>query len=333
MTSPATSELMVADRLTRHFDVSPSWLARKLAGEPRRFLKAVDDVSFAIPKGATLALVGKSGCGKSTAARCVAGLLMPTSGAARYRGTDMREVAKGRSGLRREVQMIFQDPYSSLNPRLRVGHTISDPLVALGLAESRAELRERLDELLREVGLSPADAEKFPHEFSGGQRQRIAIARALASKPAFVVCDEPTSALDVSIQAQILNVMRDLQEQHGLTYLFISHNLAVVDHMADRVAVMYLGRIVENATRTAIFAAPAHPYTRLLLAASPSAARIGKRHEPMRGEVPNPANPPAGCAFHPRCPAATERCRVERPTLRRLARDREVACHHAEVLS
>ncbi|AMJ61103.1 ABC transporter ATP-binding protein [Bosea sp. PAMC 26642] len=327
------SQLMVAERLSRHFDVSPSWLTRKLAGTPRRILKAVDDVSFAIPKGATLALVGESGCGKSTAARCIAGLLAPSSGAARYRDTDMREVAKGRAGLRREVQMIFQDPYGSLNPRLRVGRTIADPLVALGIAGSRAERRERVGQLLREVGLSPADAEKFPHEFSGGQRQRIAIARALASKPAFVICDEPTSALDVSIQAQILNLMRDLQDEHGLTYLFISHNLAVVDHMADRVAVMYLGRIVENTTREQLFSAPAHPYTRQLIAASPSAGAIGKRHEPMRGEVPNPANPPAGCSFHPRCPAATNICRSERPELRSLGDAREAACHHAEALA
>jgi peptide/nickel transport system ATP-binding protein len=327
-----TGDLMVAENLSRHFDVSPSWLARRLAGMPRRILKAVDEVSFAIPKGTTLALVGESGCGKSTAARCVAGLLTPSHGAARYRGADMREVAKSRSGLRREVQMIFQDPYGSLNPRIRVGLTIADPLVALGLAGSRSERRERVGELLREVGLSPADADKYPHEFSGGQRQRIAIARALASKPAFVICDEPTSALDVSIQAQILNLMRDLQEQHGLTYLFISHNLAVVDHMADRVAVMYLGRIVENATREEIFRSPAHPYTRSLIAASPSVGAIGKRHEPMRGEVPNPSAPPPGCGFHPRCPAATDICRSDRPALRRLDGGREVACHHAEAV-
>jgi peptide/nickel transport system ATP-binding protein len=320
--------LVSVRNLVRHFDVSPPWIVRRLNREPRRILRAVDGVSFDIPAGRTLALVGESGCGKSTAARCVAGLLAPTEGEVRYRGTDMRAVAQGRAGLRREVQMIFQDPYGSLNPRLRVGPTIADPMKAHGVARARGEIAERVAQLLVEVGLSPADARKYPHEFSGGQRQRIAIARALSSAPAFVICDEPTSALDVSVQAQILNLMRDLQASHGLTYLFISHNLAVVDHMADEVAVMYLGRIVEIAGRDALFAAPAHPYTRLLLRASPSTAEIGKRYDAAVGEVPNPAAPPTGCAFHPRCAHATDLCREQRPTLRPLE-GRLVACHHA----
>jgi len=314
--------------LVRHFDVSPPWIVRRLNREPRRMLRAVDGMSFDIPAGRTLALVGESGCGKSTAARCVAGLLAPTAGEVRYRGADMRAIAQGRTRLRHEVQMIFQDPYGSLNPRLRVGPTIADPMKAHAVARGRGEIADRVARLLVEVGLSPADAWKFPHEFSGGQRQRIAIARALSSAPAFLICDEPTSALDVSVQAQILNLMRDLQASHGLTYLFISHNLAVVDHMADEVAVMYLGRIVEIAARDTLFAAPAHPYTRLLLRASPSAAEIGKRYDAAAGEVPDPVAPPPGCAFHPRCARATALCREVRPTLRRLE-GRLVACHHA----
>ena len=314
--------------LVRHFDVSPPWIVRRLNREPRRMLRAVDGMSFDIPAGRTLALVGESGCGKSTAARCVAGLLAPTAGEVRYRGADMRAIAQGRTRLRHEVQMIFQDPYGSLNPRLRVGPTIADPMKAHAVARGRGEIADRVARLLVEVGLSPADARKFPHEFSGGQRQRIAIARALSSAPAFLICDEPTSALDVSVQAQILNLMRDLQASHGLTYLFISHNLAVVDHMADEVAVMYLGRIVEIAARDTLFAAPAHPYTRLLLRASPSAAEIGQRYDAAAGEVPDPVAPPPGCAFHPRCAHATALCREVRPTLRRLE-GRLVACHHA----
>ena len=330
MSAPQSPDLLVVNGLSRHFDVSASWIARTISGEGRKILKAVDGVSFRVKAGSTLALVGESGCGKSTAARCVAGLLRPTAGEIRFRDTDIAEIARGNSPMRREVQMIFQDPYGSLNPRIRVGNTVADPIVALGLKRTKREAADKVASLLTEVGLSPADAQKFPHEFSGGQRQRIAIARALASNPAFVICDEPTSALDVSIQAQILNLMRDLQQQHGLTYLFISHNLAVVDHMADHVAVMYLGRIVEIAARETLFSAPAHPYTRLLLRSSPTVGRIGQRHEPMQGEVPNPIAPPTGCAFHPRCPLASARCREEAPVLRQFE-GRDVACHHAEA--
>ena len=325
-----TGDLLHVEGLKRHFDVSAAWLARTLAGEGRKTLRAVDGISFTVRAGSTLAIVGESGCGKSTVARCIAGLLAPTAGEVRFRGVDVRTLAKGRSALRRDVQMIFQDPYGSLNPRIRVGRTIADPLIALGLSQSRNEIDARVAHLLTEVGLSPADAQKFPHEFSGGQRQRIAIARALASNPALVLCDEPTSALDVSVQAQILNLMRDLQRTHGLTYVLISHNLAAVDHMADRVAVMYLGKIVEIGDRDVVFGAPAHPYTRLLIASAPAIGRIGLRHEPMQGEVPNPVAPPAGCSFHPRCPLASERCRAEAPALRSLS-GRDVACHHAEA--
>jgi peptide/nickel transport system ATP-binding protein len=259
----------------------------------------------------------------------MAGLTTPTGGAVRFEGVDMREVAAGKTPHRREVQMIFQDPYGSLNARWRVGRIIADPILALGLARSRAEIREEVARLLDAVKLSASDADKYPHEFSGGQRQRIAIARALSSRPRFIICDEPTSALDVSVQAQILNLMRDLQDELGLTYLFISHNLAVVDQMSDRVGVMYLGRIVELADAATLFDTPLHPYTRLLMSVVPEPDRIGGRHAPMQGETPDPANPPTGCAFHPRCPFAVERCRSEAPELRRIG-GTLVACHRVE---
>ena len=326
---PVPAPLLEVRDLVRSFDVSPPWLARITSGAPRAFLRAVDGVSFDLMPGRTLAIVGESGCGKSTLARCVAGLLMPTAGSIRYKTVDIGRIAEGKTPYRPEIQMIFQDPYGSLNPRWKVGRIVADPILALGLAGSRAEARRKVDDLLVEVGLSSADAEKYPHEFSGGQRQRIAIARALATSPALVVCDEPTSALDVSVQAQILNLMRDLQEEHRLSYLFISHNLAVVDHMANDVAVMYLGRIVEIAARDVLFERPRHPYTRKLIEAAPTLDHIGKRHETISGEVPNPLDPPGGCAFHPRCAYATDTCRAERPALRRLGAS-DVACHRAE---
>jgi peptide/nickel transport system ATP-binding protein len=324
-------DLVVVEHLRKTFDLSPSWISR-VFGEGRKELKALDDISFSVPAGKTLSLVGESGCGKSTAARCIAGLQRPTSGSVRYKGIDIREIASGSNEHRHEIQMIFQDPYGSLNPRWRVGQIIADPISALHMASSRKEVAETVERLLVAVGLSPADADKYPHEFSGGQRQRIAVARALATRPAFLVCDEPTSALDVSVQAQILNLMKDLQDELGLTYLFISHNLAVVDHMSDRVGVMYLGRLVELSDSQSLFEAPRHPYTRLLMKAMPSLSEIGIFREPMQGEVPNPITPPSGCPFNPRCPFATERCREERPNLRPFAGG-EVACHRAEEIA
>jgi peptide/nickel transport system ATP-binding protein len=324
--------LVKVNALTKVFDVSPPWLVRATTRQSRQVLRAVDGVSFSIPEGRTLSLVGESGCGKTTVARCIAGLSPPTSGEISYRGVPIMPGAEARPAWRREIQMIFQDPYGSLNPRWRVGRIVADPIVALGLKPSRAEVKEQVEQLLADVGLSPADATKYPHEFSGGQRQRIAVARALASAPALIICDEPTSALDVSIQAQILNLMRDLQDEHGLTYLFISHNLAVVDFVSDQVAVMYLGRIVEIADRETLFGRPGHPYTRVLTGSVPGLAEIGARRAPMLGEVPNPIAPPPGCPFHPRCPLAIARCRAEAPQLKPFDAGL-VACHRAGELA
>ncbi|MCY3672546.1 MAG: ATP-binding cassette domain-containing protein [Alphaproteobacteria bacterium] len=326
----SSAEFVAAEAVARHFDVSKPWLARAIEQSPRVFLKAVDGVSFAVAKGETLALVGESGCGKSTVARLVVGLYRPTSGRVLFDGLELAKLPAGeRARSRRRMQMIFQDPYASLNPRWRVRDIVAEPLRAFGLASGRAELAERVGALLVQVGLSPADGEKYPHEFSGGQRQRISIARALSSNPEFLVCDEPTSALDVSVQAQILNLMRDLQEQLGLTYLFISHNLAAVRHISDRVGVMYLGRIVEIADSETLFSRPRHPYTQMLLEAIPDLAMSGREREPMGGEVPNPLDPPAGCHFHPRCPFANARCRAETPALKRHGAA-ETACHAVE---
>ena len=317
--------------LSRIFDVSKPWLNRTLEREEKKFLRAVTDVSFSIGKRETVALVGESGSGKSTVAKMVVGLLPPSAGSIEIDGVDMWSdaAADERRALRRRIQMIFQDPYASLNPRWRVGSIIADPIRAFGLARDRAETEHKVGELLRLVGLDPADASKYPHEFSGGQRQRICIARALSSNPEFLVADEPTSALDVSVQAQILNLMRDLQERLGLTYLFISHNLAVVRHMATRIGVMYLGRVVEIAPTTELFAAPRHPYARMLLDAVPDLAMSGRARKMVEGEIPNPISPPPGCAFNPRCPAVMERCRREVPAAAALASSaaHEVACH------
>jgi peptide/nickel transport system ATP-binding protein len=310
--------------LRRVFDVSKPWLNRVLEGGHLEFLKAVDDISFNIAKGETFALVGESGSGKTTVARMVVGLLPPTSGDVVIDGVSMTDPrqAQARRELRRRIQMIFQDPYASLNPRLRVDAIIAEPIRAFDLLTNEADIRARVGELLGLVGLHPDDGWKFPHEFSGGQRQRIAIARALASEAEFIVCDEPTSALDVSVQAQILNLMRDLQDKFGLTYLFISHNLAVVRHMATRIGVMYLGRVVEIAESHQLFAAPKMPYTKMLLGAVPDLAMSGRQRIPVKGEIPNPINPPTGCSFNPRCPLAFDRCRRETPSL-----IDGVACH------
>jgi len=310
--------------LRRVFDVSKPWLNRVLEGGHLEYLRAVDGVTFDIRKGETFALVGESGSGKTTVARMVVGLLPPSAGEVVIDGVSMTDAkqAQARRRLRRRIQMIFQDPYASLNPRFRVDGIIAEPIRAFDLIQGERQIRDRVGELLGLVGLHPDDGSKFPHEFSGGQRQRIAIARALASEAEFIVCDEPTSALDVSVQAQILNLMRDLQDKFGLTYLFISHNLAVVRHMANRIGVMYLGRIVEIADGRELFAAPRMPYTKMLLGAVPDLAMSGRQRVPVKGEIPNPIDPPPGCTFNPRCPIAFDLCRKRVPEL-----INGVACH------
>jgi peptide/nickel transport system ATP-binding protein len=302
-----------------------------LEGSPRQILKAVDGVSFTIKRGETLSLVGESGCGKSTVARLICGLYTPSRGSVVFDGVDLATIHNRNAmlAMRRRFQMIFQDPYASLNPRWRVGRIIAEPIRSHDLLKDDGAIRKRVGELLSQVGLSPLDMEKYPHEFSGGQRQRISIARALSSNPEFLVCDEPTSALDVSVQAQILNLMKDLQREFGLTYLFISHNLAVVSHISTRVGVMYLGRIVEIADTKTLFNRPLHPYTQMLQSAIPDIKMSGKARTPVAGEVPNPLDPPPGCAFNPRCPFANDRCRVERPELKAYG-DSLAACHGVE---
>ena len=310
----AETPILEAAGVTHEFDVSGPALQRILSREPRRFLRAVNDVSFAIAPGTTLSLVGESGCGKSTIARLCVGLYTPKRGEIRFDGMTLAE-ARNLGGARRRMNMIFQDPYASLNPRWRVGDIVAEPIRTFGLEKDASLVRRRVEFSLSQVGLAPSDVDRFPHEFSGGQRQRVSIARALSSEPLFLICDEPTSALDVSVQAQILNLMRDLQRRLGLTYLFISHNLAVVRHMSDRLGVMYLGRIVELGDAETIFRRPSHPYTRLLLDAIPDLDHIGRARTPVGGDVPSPIAPPPGCAFHPRCPLANARCREEVPAL------------------
>jgi peptide/nickel transport system ATP-binding protein len=320
--------LVQAHDLAKTFDVSPPWLNRVLEGKPRQLLHAVDGVSFQIERGQTLALVGESGCGKSTVARLLVGLYEPSRGSVQFDGQDAHAAFKSADAqvLRQRIQMIFQDPYASLNPRWTVQAIVGEPLQEHGLISQPSELRERVAELLASVGLSAQDMGKYPHQFSGGQRQRISIARALATAPEFLVCDEPTSALDVSVQAQVLNIMKELQRSRGLTYLFISHNLAVVRHVSDQVGVMYLGRLVELADKHTLFSQPRHPYTRMLLDAIPKMHDTGRARTPVQGEVPNPLNPPTGCTFHPRCPQAKEQCRSERPPLRPF-QGIQIACH------
>jgi peptide/nickel transport system ATP-binding protein len=320
--------LVEVEGLGRVFDLSKRWLNRVLEGSGKEMLTAVEGVSLSIERGGTYALVGESGSGKSTIAKMVVGLLPPTTGSVRIAGADIwaeRNLARQRQ-LRRRIQMIFQDPYASLNPRWRVGSIIAEPIKAFGLAADAAAREARVGELLSLVGLDPRDAGKFPHEFSGGQRQRIAIARALASEPEFIVCDEPTSALDVSVQAQVLNLLRDLQQRLGLTYLFISHNLAVVRHMATRVGVLYLGRLVEEAPARELFSTPKHPYTKMLLDAVPDIGMEGIERLSIAGEIPNPINPPPGCHFHPRCPFVMPQCRSIVPPVYKVG-DAKVLCH------
>jgi len=312
--------LLEVERLVKHFPVRKGFLGK------RAHVHAVDDVSFALAAGETLALVGESGCGKSTTGRLVLRLIEPTAGTVRFGGRDLGALGERElRAARRDMQIIFQDPYSSLNPRMTIGQMLEEPLMLHGFANGRR--RERVADVLQLVGLAPEHARRYPHQFSGGQRQRIGIARAIAVEPKLVVCDEPVSALDVSIQAQVVNLLKDLQQRLGLTYLFIAHDLAVVKHISDRVAVMYLGRIVEIGAKREVFDNPRHPYTHALLSAIPIPDPRARRDRlVLGGDVPSPVDPPSGCRFRTRCPHARERCAQETPTL--IAEDGHgVACH------
>ncbi|MFC6639699.1 ATP-binding cassette domain-containing protein [Sulfitobacter sp. JBTF-M27] len=318
--------LVSVANLTRIFDVSKPWLNRLIERRKKAYLTAVSDVSFEIEEKTVYSLVGESGSGKSTIGKMLVGLQRPTSGSVKIRDVDLaRETDAAKiDAVRADIQMIFQDPFASLNPRWRVRDIIVEPVAARG-----GETKGLAEKLLEQVGLSARDAGKFPHEFSGGQRQRICIARALASEPRLIVCDEPTSALDVSVQAQVLNLMSDLKDDLGLTYLFISHDLTVVQHISDRVGVLYLGRLVEEAAPDELFDDPKHPYTQMLLEAAPKLGEFGRDVPPPKGEIPDPINPPTGCAYHPRCPLAADICKAERPQMREL-REAKVACHMAK---
>jgi oligopeptide transport system ATP-binding protein len=322
----ADRPLLEVRGLHMHFPISEGMLMRRQIGE----VKAVDGVDFTLQRGETLGLVGESGCGKTTTGRCILQLERPTAGEILYDGVDINRLPRrDMLALRRRIQVIFQDPYSSLNPRMKVGDIIGEPIMVHGLAPDSAKRAARVRELLSVCGLNPNFADRYPHEMSGGQRQRVGIARALALEPEFIVCDEAVSALDVSIQAQVINLLEDLRERFGLTYLFIAHDLSVVRHLCQRVAVMYLGRIVELADCDELFDHPLHPYTRALLGAVPipdPTIEASRTFQPVRGEVPSPINPPSGCVFHPRCALAVESCKQERPTLRELKPGHWVAC-------
>jgi oligopeptide/dipeptide ABC transporter ATP-binding protein len=319
----AATPILEVDDLHTHF------ASRNLAAGSKRTVRAVDGVSFRVWPGETLAIVGESGCGKSTVGRTALRLIEPTSGRILVDGVDITHSSQRQlRPLRRMMQMVFQDPYSSLDPRMTVGQAIAEPLAIHGIARGRAR-KARVADLMQRVGLKPDQMERYPHEFSGGQRQRIGIARSLALNPKLIIADEPVSALDVSIQAQVLNLLMDLQQELGLSYLFISHDLAVVRHVSDRIAVMYLGRIIETADTAALFAKPLHPYTNALLAAAPGARASDARAKPLSGEVPDPANATRGCAFRPRCAYAQDRCAAEVPKLREISPGRSAACHFA----
>ena len=327
-TSDGERPLLRVDNLVKHFPITKGLIFKRRIGAVR----AVDGVSFDLGRGETLAVVGESGCGKSTTGRLLLRLIEPTSGTVELDGIRVLDLDRGElRALRRRMQIVFQDPFASLNPRLTVSQILAEPLTLHGLAHGGA-LRERVDELLERVGLRPYHRERYPHEFSGGQRQRIGVARALSTNPDLIVCDEPVSALDVSIQAQVVNLLQDLQAQYGLSYIFIAHDLAVVKHISDRVAVMYLGRIVELADKATLFADPRHPYTQALMAAVPQPEPTARRRPVhLQGDVPSPAAPPSGCTFHTRCPYVEDRCRREVPPLRALGH-RRVACHFAETI-
>ena len=324
--SPPDQVLRVKD-LKVHFPITTGIIARKVVGT----VKAVDGVSFDVARGETLGLVGESGCGKSTTGLAVLRMLDITEGTVEFEGEDItRRDRAGMRPVRRRMQMVYQDPYGSLNPRMKVADIVGEPLVVHGLAEDKDKYRARVADLLRMVGLLPDMAERYPHEFSGGQRQRIGIARALALEPSLLICDEPVSALDVSIQAQVVNLFMELQKRLGLTYIFIAHDLSVVRHISDRIAVMYLGRIVEIARRDQLYKEPLHPYTQALMAAVPIAdpeLEAGRMQQIISGEIPSALRPPPGCRFHTRCPHATEVCKRIDPPLKQLGDGRAVACH------
>ena len=320
--------LLEVENLVKHFPVGGGMFSRPVAA-----VRAIDGVSFTLNRGETLGLVGESGCGKTTTGRCILQLERPTSGRIVFEGVDLTTLDEAAlRKVRRRVQVIFQDPYSSLNPRMTIGQILAEPLKVHGIVRDAVAREARVQELLQQVGLLPQHAKRYPHQLSGGQRQRVGIARALAMEPSLIICDEPVSALDVSIQAQIINLLEDLQSRFGLTYLFIAHDLSVVRHISDRVAVMYLGKIVEIADRTALDEEPLHPYTRALLSAVPipdPAVEAARERTVLRGEVPSPLNPPPGCVFHPRCPIAVDRCSAEVPALRELRGAHSGACHLA----
>ena len=319
--------LLEVNNLKMYFPITQGILLQRRVG----YVRAVDDISFFIRQGETLGLVGESGCGKSTTGRAILQLYKPTEGRVSFLGKDLVQMKGGDlRRMRREMQMIFQDPYASLNPRMTVGSIIAEPLEIHGLAKGK-EKQERVQELLRLVGLNPYFANRYPHEFSGGQRQRIGIARALAVEPKFIVCDEPISALDVSIQAQVINLLEELQEKLGLTYLFIAHDLAVVRHISDRVAVMYVGKLVEVTDRDSLYENPLHPYTRALLSAVPvpdPVVEAARRRIILVGDVPSPVHPPTGCRFNPRCPYAEDNCRTDEPALLEVKPNHWAACHY-----
>jgi oligopeptide/dipeptide ABC transporter ATP-binding protein len=318
-----SAPVLEVEGLKKHFPILRGLLRRKVAD-----VRAVDGVSFTVNAGETLCLVGESGCGKSTVGRLILRLIEPSGGRVVLNGEDITGVDEaGMRAHRRDVQMVFQDPYASLNPRLRIGTIVTEPLENYETM-SASERQDRAKALLERVGMRAEAMKKFPFEFSGGQRQRLGIARALALNPSLIVADEPVSALDVSVQAQVLNLMMDLQEEYGLAYLFVSHDLGVVEHIGHRIAVMYLGRIVELASRDALFGDPQHPYTQALIAAAPMPDPRAKREQIIvEGEVPSPVNPPSGCHFHPRCPYTMDRCRREEPALKAMTDGRLVACH------